>query len=155
MEVQIYANYCDFETRHLPQILLEPLELLSKELSNDYGGIMVHLWIEFQLNDNHGPFAFRFQKKVGGKTPNPLTGIAPGVFNNVGHYSVLPEIAELVYIPKESVVDYALQKLYRSTSVLVDKKKRLGGFDAESFRVDFLASCKKHDYDMDSYIGWD
>ena len=155
LKVGLYANRSDMETAQLPQLLIEPLELIGDELNNDYDGIMNHLWIEFQLVDNYGPFPFRFQKKVGGKTPDRITGIVPGTFENVGHYSVLPDIAELMYIPRELVVDYVLQSLYRSTTVLIDKRKRLGGFDAERFRADFLAACKKHGYDMDSYIGWD
>ena len=55
---------------------------------------MEHLWIEYQLVDDYGPFPLRFQKK-------------------------------------------------------------LGGFDAERFRADFLAVCRKHGYYMDSYIGWE
>lgn len=151
----MYANRCDMETAELLQLLHEPLELISDELSNDYGGTMDHLWIEFQLVDNYGPFSFRFQKKVGGKTPDRLTGIVPGTFENVGHYSVLPDIAELMYVPRESVIDYVLQSLYRSTAVLVDKQKRLGDFDTDRFRSDFLAVCKNHGYDMESHIGWD
>ena len=42
----------------------------------------------------------------------------------------LPDIAELLYIPQDSVADYVLQLIYRSTKVLIEKKKRLGGFDA-------------------------
>ncbi len=155
MEVAIYANHCDMETQSIAPILLSPLELISKDLSNDYGGLMDHLWIEFQLHDNRGPYSFRFQKKVGGTTPDRLTGIVPGVFKNVGHYSVLPDIAELVYIPRDSVVNYALQLLYKSTTVLIGKQKRLGKFDVERFRADFLAACTKHGYDMESHIGWD
>ena len=68
LKVSLYANRCDMETEQLPQLLHEPLERIGDELSNDYGGIMEHLWIEFQLDDNYGPFSFRFQKKVGGKT---------------------------------------------------------------------------------------
>ena len=146
---------CDQETSRIMQVLHSPLEEISEELSNDYGGKMEHLWIDVELKDNRGPFAFRFQKKVGGKTPNPITGIPPGEFKNVGHYSVMPDIAELLYVPQDQVVDYVLQLIYRSTTVLIEKQKRLGGFDAERFRFDFLAACKKRGYDMDSYIGWD
>ncbi len=155
LKVSLYANRCDMETEQLPQLLHEPLDRIGDELSNDYGGTMEHLWIEFQLVDNCGPFSFRFQKKVGGKTPDRLTGIVPGTYENVGHYSVLPDIAELLYVPRDSVIDYVLQSLCRSTIVLIDKQKRLGGFDAERFRADFLAACKRHGYDMDSQIGWD
>jgi len=155
MEVGLHANMCDTETQRIAQALHSPLEAISKELSNDYSGTMEHLWIDIELLDNRGPYSFRFQKKVGGTSPDRLTGIVPGVFENVGHYSVMPDIAELLYIPPDSVVDYVLQLIYRSTTVLIEKQKMLSGFDAERFRSDFLAVCKKHGYDMKSYIGWD
>ncbi len=155
MKVALYANRCDTETAKLPELLHEPLEQISNELSNDYGGKMEHLWIELQLVDDVGPFPFRFQKSVGGRSPDKLSGIAPGTFENVGHYSVLPDIAELMGIPLDRRIDYALQVLYRSTSILVDANKRIGDFDVDKFRHDFIAACKNHGYDMDSHIGWD
>ena len=155
MQVSLYAPFCDVQTERIAQALVLPFDAISKDLSNDYGGLMEHLWIDVDLLDERGPYPFRFQKKVGGSSRSPITGLPRGVHHNVGHYSVKPDIAELLYIPEDSVVDYVLQLLYRSTSVLIEKKKRLGGFDAERFRSDFLAVCKKHGYDMESYIGWD
>ncbi len=153
MQVSLGANVCDLQTQPIAQALVLPLEAISQELSNDYGGLMEHLWIDVDLLDDRGPYSFRFQRQVGGSSRSKITGLPRGEFHNVGHYSVKPDIAELLHVPQESVVGYVLQLLYRSTTVLVEKKKRLGGFDAERFRSDFLAACIKHGYDMHSDIG--
>ena len=39
------------------------------------------------------------------------------------------------------VADYALSLIYDSTTVLIDKQKKLGGIDATRFREDFLVAC--------------
>ena len=155
MQVSLSANRCDMQTERIAQALVLPLDAISQDLSNDYGGSMEHLWIDVDLLDDRDPYSFRFRKKVGGSSRSKITGLPRGEFHNVGHYSVKPDIAELLYVPPESVVDYVLQLLYRSTTVLVDKKEKLGGFDADRFRSDFLAVCEKRGHDMHSNIGWD
>ena len=144
MEVNLNANMCDQATRQIAEALRNAFKPISKELSKDYGGTMAHLWIDFELIQSHAerrqPFPFRFQKKVGGSICK-FTGLPTPVYENVGHYSVRPDFQELLRVPLESVVSYALSLIYVSTSVLVEKQKKLGGFDAQRFRLDFLSSC--------------
>jgi hypothetical protein len=61
---------------------------------------------------------------------------------HVGHYSVEPDFNELLRVPLDSVVSYVLSAIYASTSVLVEKQKKLVGFDAQSFRSDFLIALQ-------------
>ena len=67
---------------------------------------------------------------------------------NVGHYKVRPDFDTLLRLPLDSVVTYALSLIYESTSVLIDKQKKLGGFDAKRFRSDFLACCADRGYPL-------
>jgi hypothetical protein len=151
MEVKLNANICDLSTTQIAKLLHDVFDTIEKEVSRDYGGTMRHLWIDFELNQLHAerraPFRFRFQKKVGGSIFR-LTGLPTPVYENVGHYSVRPNFDELLKLPLDSVSTYALCLIYQSTSILCDKKKKLGGFDAERFRVDFLSSCKEHGYEV-------
>ena len=66
----------------------------------------------------------------------------------VGHVSKIKPRLELLRIPLEAVASYALGLIYASTSVLVEKQKKLGGFDAHKFRQDFLASCRERGYQI-------
>jgi hypothetical protein len=75
------------------------------------------------------------------------------VHENVGNYSVRPDFHELRSVPLDSVVSYALSLIYASTSVLIEKQKKLGGFDAQKFRSDFLTSCMQHGYDIGRKAG--
>jgi hypothetical protein len=77
-----------------------------------------------------------------------LTGLQTPVYENVGHYSVRPDFQKMLRIPLESIASYALSLIYASTSVLIEKQKKLGGFDAQRFRLDFLSSCKKHGFEI-------
>ncbi|MEP6890614.1 MAG: hypothetical protein ABI955_07970 [Nitrospirota bacterium] len=151
MEVNLNANICDLATERIAKLLRDVFKRVEKGLSRDYGGTIRHLWIDFELSqfgtDRRPPFPFRFQKKVGGSIFR-LTGLPTPVYENVGHYSVRPNFDELLKLPLDSVPTYALGLIYLSTSVLVDKKKKLGGFDAERFRVDFLSYCKENGYDI-------
>lgn len=146
MQVSINANICDQQTRIICDNLQGPLKAISKYLSKEYGGDIEHLWIDFELNSSHAesqpPFAFRFQKRVSGRSK--LTGIDMPVKFNVGHYSVRPDFFELLQV--SDVVAYALQLIYDSTTVLIDRQKKLGGFDALKFRLDFLKGCQKLGY---------
>lgn len=118
---------------------------------------MNHLWIDFELIESHAagrpPWSFRFQKRVGGSSPDKLTGLPRGVYENVGHYSVRPDFQELRSVPQKSIVSYVLSLIYASTTVLIEKQKKLGGFDAERFRSDFLTTCRQHGYEIDSTNG--
>lgn len=151
MEVLLNANMSDQATGRIAKILRDAFKTIEKDLSKDYGGTIQHLWIDFELIQSHAerrpPFPFRFQKRVGGSICK-LTGLPTPVCENVGHYSVRPDFRELLSIPLESVTRYALSLIYASTSALVEKQKKLGGFDAQRFRVDFLVSCKEHGYEI-------
>ena len=151
MEVSLNANMCDHATQQIAKILRGAFKTIEKDLSKDYGGTIQHLWIDFELIESHAerrpPFPFRFQKRVGGSVFK-LTGLPTPVRENVGHYSVRPDFQELLRIPLESVASHALSLIYASTSVLVEKQKKLGGFDAQRFRRDFLSSCRERGYEI-------
>lgn len=152
MELSIHANMCDSSTQRIADALHAPFKAVSRDLSKDYGGTMEHLWIDFELIEAHPerrpPWSFRFQKKVGGSSPGKLTGLPRRVHQNVGHYSVRPDFRQLRSIPQACVVTYVLRLIYASTSVLIEKQKKLGGFDAQRFRSDFLATCRQHGYEI-------
>lgn len=154
MIVGLHANRYEASTSCIAEALREPFETLAGDLSGDYGGTIEHLWIDFELSptlaDEQPPYSFRFQKKVGGKTPDRITGLPRKVHENVGHYSVRPDFFELLAVSQESVVLYVLQLIYDSTVVLLDKQKRLGGFDAQKFRLNFLTSCRTRGYVVDA-----
>lgn len=152
MEVGLHANMCDWTTRRVADALHTPFKAISKDLSKDYGGIMEHLWIDFELIEAHAqyrpPYSFRFQKRVGGSSPDKLTGLPRRVHENVGHYSVRPDFQELRSVRYESIVSYVLSLIYASTAVLIEKQKKLGGFDAQRFRSEFIATCRQHAYEI-------
>lgn len=146
MKVNLNANMVDQATQGIASVLRDEFKKLETALSNDYGGTIDHLWIDFELIEHHTqsrpPFPFRFQKRVGGKVFK-LTGLPVPLYENVGHYSVRPDFTILLSIPLKSVATYALGLIYDSTVVLLEKQKKLGGFDAERFREDFVSCCKK------------
>lgn len=143
---------CDSTTERIARVLHAPFKAIGKSLSNDYGGPMNHLWIDFELIESHAegrpPWPFRFQKKVGGSSPNKLTGLPMPRYENVGHYKVRPNFQELRSVPLDSVVTHILSLIYASTSVLIEKQKQLKGFDAQKFRSDFLTTCSQHGYEI-------
>jgi hypothetical protein len=153
MEVSLHANECDVSTQRIAFALDRPFEAIGRDLSQDFGGKMKHLWIDFELIESHAklrpPWSFRFQKRVGGSTPDQYTGLPRGVYRNVGHYSVRPNFRELRRVPLRLVVRYVLGLVYASTSVLIDKEKKLGGFDAQKFRSAFLVACRQNGYPID------
>jgi len=112
MELGFHANICDATTERIADALRAPFKVISQDLSGDYGGTMNHLWIDFELVEafaqRRRPWSFRFQKKVGGSSPNKLTGLPRRVHENVGHYSVRPDFKELRNVPQDSVVSYVL-----------------------------------------------
>jgi hypothetical protein len=152
MELSINANMSDSDTKRIAEIVHDVFKTIEKDLSKDYGGAMRHLWIDFELIQSHAerrpPIPFRFQKRVAGSAFKKLTGLPTPLYENVGHYSVRPDFQELLRIPFEAVASYALGLIYASTSVLVEKQKKLGGFDAHKFRQDFLASCRERGYQI-------
>ncbi len=151
MEVGLHANMCDWTTKRVADVLHAPFKAISKDLSKDYGGTIEYLWIGFELIEaqaqHRPPYSFRFQKKVGGSTDR-ITGLTRPVRHNVGHYSVRPDFHKLRSIPQESIVGYALSLVYASTSVLIEKRKKLGGFEADRFRSGFITTCRHHGYEI-------
>jgi hypothetical protein len=152
MQLGLHANMCDSTTERIADALRAPFKAISRDLSKDYAGTMEHLWIDFELIEAHAPrrppWSFRFQKRVGGSSPDKLTGLPRSVRENVGHYSVRPDFQQLRRVPQDSIVGYVLSLIYASTSVLVEKQKKLGGFDAQRFRSEFLTTCRQHGYDI-------
>jgi|SRR5215472_3726453 len=110
MEVSLNANMYDSTTKRIAHALYAPFEAISRDLSKDYGGTMEHLWIDFELIESHAEtrprWSFRFQKKVGGSSPDKLTGLPRRVCQNVGHYSVRPDFQELRSLSDDSVVGH-------------------------------------------------
>jgi hypothetical protein len=50
MEISLHDNICDMNTLPIAQALHAPFKTIGSELSGDYGGIMEHLWISFELS---------------------------------------------------------------------------------------------------------
>ena len=152
MEVLLNANMSDQATAKIADRLRPPFRAIGAALSKEYGGTIKNLWIDIELIRSHcemrPPWPFRFQKKVGGGICR-FTGLQTAVSENVGHYKVRPDFDTLLRLPLDSVVIYALSLIYESTSVLIDKQKKLGGFDAKQFRADFLACCSDRGYTLD------
>ena len=152
MEVSLNANMCDQTTSRIADALHKPFKAISRDLSKDYGGTMNHLWIDLELIERHAagrpPWPFRFQKRVTGSSAQKLTGLPMPVRENVGHYGVTPDFQELRGVPLDSVVSHVLSLIYASASVLIEKQKKLGGFDVETFCSDFLSACKEHGYEI-------
>ena len=142
---------CDQTTGKIADTLHKPFKAMGAALSRDYGGTIKHLWIDIELIRSHcemrPPWPFRYQKKVGGGTCR-LTGMQTAVCENVGHYKVRPDFDALLSLPLNAVVTYALTLIYESTSVLIEKQKKLGGFDAKQFRADFLTSSADLGYPL-------
>ena len=70
------------------------------------------------------------------------------VHENVGHYGVRSDFQELRRIPQQPVVSYVLSLIYASTAVLIKKQRKLGGFDADKFRSEFIDTCRQHGYEI-------
>jgi len=137
MQVSFFANICDIETQEISILLSEPLRSLGEYMSQDFGGPMENLWIDVALDSytiqNRHPYKFRFQKRVSGKSKFGVTD-APDKFN-VGHYSIHPSLQDL--FEAENKVLYILQLIYDSTIILIEKQKRIPGFDIKRFRYEF------------------
>ncbi len=145
LDVGLHANIYESSTKRIARAVKDPFDKLEKKLSNDYGGNIEHLWISLELVESHlkdgKGFPFRFQKRVS------LSG--PGDYwYNVGSYSVVPDFEKLKTLPEEKICDYVLGLIYESTQILIDKQKRLEGFDAVKFRSDFIAVCDELGYSI-------
>ena len=154
MEIGIHANMCDENTCHVSRVLDQPFKELGGRLNGEYGGVMEHLWIDFELiqsfarADGRVRWPFRFQKRVSDRS---RFGLPPSLVKfNVGHYSVRPDFKLVTSLPTEQVIPYALSLIYDSTTILIEKQKRLGGFDAVLFRSKFLDGCRSIGYEISS-----
>jgi hypothetical protein len=151
MEVGLHANKCDQSTKKIADALRQPFKLIGPALKGDYGGTIEHLWIDFELIRSHSemspPWSFRFQKKVGGGRC-PLTGLDTPIYRNVGHYGVHPDFDTLLSLEPDSVVPYVLSLIYDSTEVLIEKQKKLGGFNADAFRSTFWTACYEAGFNL-------
>jgi hypothetical protein len=146
MEVSFHANICDAKTYAISQALHSPLREVAGDLEGEYGGIMEHLWIDFELTPlgARKPRTFRFQRRVSGRSPFGGPAI-PDSFN-VGHYCVYPNLKELIAVPLSGVVSQALSLIYESTAELDRVARRLRGFNIDLFRSRFCAACASHGY---------
>lgn len=152
MEVGIHANMVDQSTHELARALRPVLHELKERLRGDYGGVMEHLWIDLELlrsfarPDGKPSHAFRLQKRVSGYARMGLPAI-PDSFN-VGHFSVRPDFARLATLPEAQAIPYLLGLIHDTSALLLEKKKRLGGFDAEKFRARFVEACASLGYPL-------
>lgn len=121
-------------------------ERLSERLSGEYGGVMDHLWINFELFEMRPspPKPFRFQRRVSGRSRFGLPPLSD--WSNVGHFSVKPDFVLITKMPKKRLIEYALSLMYEGTSVLISKSGKLGGFDADQFRQRFVEGCAELGY---------
>lgn len=142
LKVAFHANMVEKSTQRVSDIIRNRFGNLEMELYNDYGGCMEHLWIDLELVESHDSWPFRFQKRV----DNP-TSYTELYSYNVGHYSVKPDFETLKgLLSEEAICTYIFGLLYESTQILIDKQKKLDGFNATAFRFDFLSACKKLGY---------
>lgn len=146
MITKINSNHCDRSTFGISRELQKPFNELSLILSQNFGGNIEHLWIDYELSQIEAgvrpPFEFRFQKRVSGvsKILNTTTQDS----HNVIHYSVRPNFVDL--FKASNVVKYSLNLIYQSTEILIEKQTELGGFDAELFRSEFRKGCAEIGY---------
>jgi len=139
LKVAFHANIVDNNTRRISDVVYNYFGKLEAELHKDYAGSIEHLWIDLELVDGRTPWPFRFQKRV--DNPGAYTELYT---YNVAHYSVMPDFEKLKgLLSEEEICNYVFGLLYESTQVLIDKQKKLDGFDATAFRSDFLSVCKK------------
>ena len=143
LKVAFHANIVDKNTEKVAAIVREHFSNIESELHKDYEGSMEHLWIDLELvGDKTWPF--RFQERV-----NISTSYTEFYSYNVGHFSVRPNFEKLRTLSsEEEICSYVFGLLYQSTQFLEDKQKKLDGFNATAFRLDFLSACKKSGYTL-------
>lgn len=141
----------DQSTGKIAEALHLPFKQIGAAFTDDYGGTMEHLWVDFELIRSHcalrGPRSFRFQKKVGGGRCK-LTGLETSVSENVGHYSVMPDFDNLLEMTPDQAISYSLSLIHASTILLEARSKKLGGFQVAQFRSDFLSICETLGYQV-------
>ena len=139
LKVEFHANIVDKNTAKVSDIIRKHFDDIEKSLNKDYGGNMEHLWIDLELVKSRKPFPFRFQKRV-----DISTSFTELYSYNVGHYSIEPDYEKLKsLLSEEEICTYIFELWYESTQILVDMQKKLDGFDATQFRLDFLNFCEK------------
>ena len=144
LKVKLCANIMTKNTEKIADIIKNHLDNLGKNLNKDYGGNIEHLWIDLELVENRKPYPFRIQKRVG--IPASYTEFYS---YNVGHYSIEPDYEKLSeLLSEEEICRYIFGLWYESTQILVDKQKRLEGFNATQFRLDFLNACEKSGFSL-------
>lgn len=154
MEVGIHANMSDQGTIKVAEALRPIFSELSERLKGEYGGQIEHLWIDLELIASHAKadgkprHPFRFQKRVSGRSHFGLPPV-PDQFN-VGHFSVRPDFVLITSLPTEHMISYVLSLIYNATTVLLDKQKKLGGFNGELFRNNFLGVCQNLGYRIEA-----
>jgi len=154
MEVGIHAHVTDLATSKIGAALRPVFQKLAKRLKGDYGGVIEHLWIDLELVEDHSRadglprHAFRFQKRVSGRSHFGLPP-TPDSFN-VGHFSVRPDFAHLLGLPTKETIPYALSLIYKASEVLLEKQKKLGGFDAALFRKRLRTECHSLGYKIEA-----
>lgn len=146
LKVAFHANMIEKSTKKVAEIISNHFGNLEMELNKDYGGSMEHLWIDVELVSSHDAWPFRFQKRV-----NNPTSYTEFYSYNVGHYSIKPDFEKLRELSSdEAICSYVFGLLYESTQILIDKQKKLEGFNATAFQLDFLSACEKLGYSLDS-----
>lgn len=142
LKVKFFANIMEESTAKITNVISKYFEHFENELHKDYGGSMEHLWIDVELVESHKSFPFRFQKRV--SNPSSYTEFYT---YNVGSYSVRPDFEKLRSLTSEQEIClYVFGVLYQSTQVLLDKQKKLDGFNAVQFRLDFLSAMETIKY---------
>jgi hypothetical protein len=147
VECSIFIGVQDQGTAHIASVVRPYLEVASARLSRDYGGEIEHLWIDIELSpsraDRTRTWPFRFQRRVSMRNAAKASGLPLRVdcpdSTNVGHFGARPDYFELAGTELERTPAYILALVHRESAVLEAKSKRLGGFDARSFRQDLWA----------------
>jgi len=144
LKVKLCANIVTKNTKKIAEIIENHFDNLKKNLNKDYGGNMEHLWIDLELVESSKPFPFRIQKRV--EIPASYTEFYS---YNVGHYSIEPDYEKLSgLLSEKEICRYIFGLWYESTQILVDKQKKLEGFNATQFRLDFLNACEKSEFSL-------
>jgi len=156
MRVGFHANVCDQATSHVAKALHLPFKELGRLLQGDYGGLIEHLWIDLELlespikADAKSLHSFRFQKRVSGYSRMGLPAIPDSY--NVGHYSVKPDFHKITTLQNDALICYVVNLIYESTTVLLEKQKKLGGFNAMLFRENFVQASRSLGYEVTSNV---
>ena len=153
MNVKLYANIADESMQALSDALSPILIALGRRLDGDYGGVIEHVWIDVELRergakaDGSARHPFRFQQRVAGRAHSRLAAIPDS--HNVGHFSVRPDFPRLRALSNDDAIPYVLQLILDASLVLVEKGKKLGGFDGALFRARLRDECRRLGYPTD------